>query len=616
MRTTVKTLLLCTAALTVGFAKPADADPLTAIISAASAYSSTYLVPAAAGSLFGLSLPVSFLARTAIGLGLSALSQSQSRSSAASASAGGYDITATGTALDHQIIYGMTKTGGVRIYDEATGTNNKYLHRIIAFTGHEIESFEEIHIDDNVATINGSGDVTLVTDRDGGTSDRYSGKLRIKEHLGSVSQTADTDLVAESAQWTADHTLNGISYLYIRAQFDSDVFPNGMPNISAVIKGKKVYDPRTTLTAWSDNSALCIRDYLTSDYGLAESADNIDDTLVTAAANVCDETNTLGGETRYTCNGAFTTDATPENILGGLLTSMGGMLWYGQGKWKMKPAYWTAASLTLDEDDLRSNIKVSTRHSRRDNYNGVVGTFRGAESSWQTTDYPKVDNAGAFVTIDGGLETDFDLALPYTDTSVEARRIARINLEARRQQLTISATFGMRAFEVEVGDNVLISNTRFGWTNKVFEVLKWSLVFDADNDVQVNLTLQETASSVFDEVADGVVYEKDNTSLLSPYTVPTVGITVTSELFVSREKLTNKITIETTSGNAESIDLVEVQYKVQADSDWISVGTNELGYFTIPDLVDETYDFRARAINTFGIKGGWATTSLAVTGLG
>ena len=69
--------------------------------------------------------------------------------------------------------------------------------------------------------------------------------------------------------------------------------------VTAVIKGKKVYDPRTSTTAWSDNPALCcMRDYLTSgkegtnttiyNYGLSEDIESVDDDLVTIAANVCD----------------------------------------------------------------------------------------------------------------------------------------------------------------------------------------------------------------------------------------------------------------------------------------------------------------------------------------
>ena len=113
--------------------------------------------------------------------------------------------------------------------------------------------------------------------------------------LGSPNQTADTFLVDESAHWTTEHRLRGIAYMYVRLAFDADVFPNGIPEITATISGKKVYDPRTSTTAWSDNPALCLRDYLTSSYGIAEDTANIDDALVIAAANVCDQTNTDRG---------------------------------------------------------------------------------------------------------------------------------------------------------------------------------------------------------------------------------------------------------------------------------------------------------------------------------
>ena len=111
-----------------------------------------------------------------------------------------------------------------------------------------------------------------------------------------------------------------------------------------------------------------LRDYLTSSYGIAEDTDNIDDALVIAAANVCDQTNTDAGTTRYTCNGSFTTASTPYDMINGILTSMDGSLWYAQGSWRMKPAYWTAPVLDLNEDDLRSSVSVSTRHSRRNNF--------------------------------------------------------------------------------------------------------------------------------------------------------------------------------------------------------------------------------------------------------
>jgi hypothetical protein len=548
----------------------------------------------ATGSLFVLG---------AVGFGTVALGAAALRSLTPKPSIGGiggsnrgYQTTAIGTALDHQIIYGKVRVGGARIYDEATGENNKYLHRIIAVAGHEIQSFDEIYINDELATLDGSGNVT--------SPSKYSGKVRIKLHLGASDQTADSTLVSESVHWTTQHRLRGIAYMYVRLAFDADVFPNGIPEITTTISGKKVYDPRTSTTVWSDNPALCLRDYLTSSYGIAEDTANIDDTLVIAAANVCDQTSTDAGTTRYTCNGAFTTASTPYDMINGMLTSMDGSLWYAQGSWRMKPAYWTAPVLDLNEDDLRSSVSVSTRHSRRNNFNTVKGTFRGEESNWQTTDYPQVTNV-AFVDADNGQESVADVDLPFTDNSIEARRIARISLERNRQQLTVSASFGIKTLQVQVGDNIRLTNSRFGWTNKEFEVVAWSFGLTDGLDLQTQMTLRETAESVYDEVDDGVVYERDNTTLLSPFEVPSVGMAATTRTQVIREKLTNIITLNVTSGAPERIDHVEAEFKLSSDTDWITLGTGQLGKFEAIDLEDGNYDFRARAINTFGIKGDW-----------
>jgi hypothetical protein len=534
-----------------------------------------------------------FLVTTALGAALNALTPKPSTAS----SNRGYQVTQSGSALDHQIIYGKVKVGGARVFDSTTGGSNKFLHRVLAFTGHEIESFDEIYINDELVTLDGSGNVT--------SPSRYGGKVRINKHLGTSNQSADSDLVSEVDGWTSEHKLRGIAYLYVRLSYDADAFPNGVPEITSTIKGKKVYDPRNTSTSWSDNPALCLRDYLTNtSYGLGEDTTNVDDDEVSTAANVCDLTNTPDGSTRYTCNGAFTTASVPYDTLSNLLTSMGGLLWYAQGEWRMKPAYWTEPTLTLNEDDLRGSITVNTRHSRRDNYNTVKGTFRGSESNWQITDYPEVANS-AFLSADNGQESSIDLALPFTDNSVESRRIANVSLERNRQQLTITASFGMRAFQLQVGDNIKINNTRFGWTDKEFEVTSWTFGLVDEGDLQVQMILREISESVFDDISDGVVYERDNTSLLSPFSVPALGINATAVAQVLAEKLVNTLNINTTSSQSERIDLVEVQLKLSTSATYVSVGTGELGLFSSIDLERGEYDIRARAINTFGVKGEW-----------
>ena len=97
-----------------------------------------------------------FLISTAMGAALNALTPKPSTGSSR-----GYSIAGeSGAALDHQIIYGEVRVGGVRIYDASTGNKNEFLHRILAFAGHEVDSYQQIYLNDEVVTIDGTGNVT------------------------------------------------------------------------------------------------------------------------------------------------------------------------------------------------------------------------------------------------------------------------------------------------------------------------------------------------------------------------------------------------------------------------------------------------------------------------
>lgn len=188
-----------------------------------------------------------------------------------------------------RVIYGEQRVSGPLLYATAT-QDNKFLHLVIALAGHECESIDDVLLNDTVipsADLDGNGLVTTGT---------YANKVRIKKHLGTTSQTADADLVSEVAEWTTAHRLREIAYLYVRLEYDQDIFPTGIPAISCWTKGKKVLDTRDSVTRWTTNPALILRDYLTdAKYGLGAAAGEIDDTFVNAAANVCDEMVTTAG---------------------------------------------------------------------------------------------------------------------------------------------------------------------------------------------------------------------------------------------------------------------------------------------------------------------------------
>jgi hypothetical protein len=528
----------------------------------------------------------------------------------------GYDVAGLAPATDHAIVYGKTKVGGAIVYKETT-ENNKYLHIVVALAGHEIENVEEVYLNDEKLTFYTlGGEVSSPPaqgDLGGGVGNvsspsKYSSKVRVMQMKGTDTQSAVSQLYSQSAGlWTADHRLQGVAYIYIRLEFDQEAFPQGEPQISAVIKGKKVYNPNTETTAWSANTALCLRDYLTSGYGINADSDEIDDTSFITAMNVCDEDVTLaagGTENRYEVNGSFTTGTQPDKVIESLTKSMAGSVWYAQGKFRVKAGAYTTPVYTFDEDDLRGNLQIQTRRSRQENFNIVNGKFSGEESNWMQTDYPEVRLSASTITdIDGGEEIKTSLDLPFTSTSTMAQRIAKILLFRNREQIVVNATMGLRAMQVQVGDIIKLTNTRAGWTEKTFEVLAWQFAPTGDTMLEVNLTLGEISSDVYDWSAEETAFETNNTSLADAFIAPPVSVNVVTEARVINEGVFTVLGVTIDSASPERIDFVEVEYKKSTDSVFTQAGVGELGLFEIIDVENTNYDIRARSVNTFGIRG-------------
>ena len=502
----------------------------------------------------------------------------------------------------HDYVYGTVRKGGVITYVEATGANNKFLHIILTLAGHEVEAIDDVYIDDQVATINGGGFVT---------SQSWASKIRIVKYTGSQT-TAPALLLSESSQINSNFVGNGIAYLYIRLEYDTDVFPNGIPLFTAIVRGKKVYDPRTATTAFSANAALCVRDYITSSQGLGDPS--VNDTTFTASANVCDENVTLSGggtEKRYTMNGVITADMTPGDVLQKMMTACAGTTFWGQGEWQLKVGYYTAPVKTLTLDDLRGPISLQTRISMGSIFNSVTGTFNDASQSYVVVDYPK-RTSSTFLAEDNGVDSPIDLALPFTTSAATAQRIAKMTLFRGREQMVLSADFGLAAFSIQVGDIVAMTIDRYGWSAKEFEVVGWSFFADGEaGDLRVRLELRETSEAAFDWAAEESAILANNTNLPSSYITQTVGLSLVYENRVYREKITTVIRITTTVTDELFVDRVEVEGKLSSDpvSAFVPLGSGPLGIYEWIDVNAGFYDIRSRSISQLGVKSAWNTVS-------
>ena len=183
----------------------------------------------------------------------------------------GITTSAKAPTQPYRIIYGETRVGGTIVFAETTSATNEFLHIVYVMAGHEVDAIDEIYLnDDEVSLETTSNDANGIPIFTPTSSDQYAGKLQIKKHLGNDNQVADATLVSALSNWTTNHRIQGKAYIYARFSFDSDVYPNGVPNLSAIIKGKKCFDPRaTSFTASSGTVSTSNNTITISSHGLS-----------------------------------------------------------------------------------------------------------------------------------------------------------------------------------------------------------------------------------------------------------------------------------------------------------------------------------------------------------
>lgn len=557
-------------------------------------------------------------------------------------------ITAKQSNQTRKLVYGETRVGGTIVFVESTD-DDKYLHLVIVLAAHEVNSINTIYFDEKALTIS-SNNVTAPS--------RFENYAKIYTVTKGTSANIPASLISDTS-WTSNHVLTDQAYIYARLEYNSDAFPTGLPNISAIIQGKKVYDTRSSSTIFSQNPAMILRDYLTdSTYGLGATSSEIDETSFQTAANLCDENVSLSGggtEKRYTLNGLVDTGDTPKSIIEDLLTSMNGSLQYLNGQWALKAGGYTTPTVVLDEDDFAGEMTITTSISARDSFNAIKGQFVSSETEFQPSDYPEITSS-TFETEDNSEKRYLNLDLPFTTSSATAQRIAKQVLYRNRQEITIQAKLKLTAFQFQVGDTLMINNSRMGFTNKPFEVVSWQLAF-SDNEVVVDCILSETNSSVYSWTAEETAFQQDNTTLPSAVLPPTpTNLTLTATAVVNDDGITiPAIRADWDVVDGGFVQYYEIQFKrlggeedygsitVSHDEteNWASIAdaytseedyglinetilspdaqyTSILGtsnsYTIIPVLNGYDYNIRVRSINSFGARSSFATATLASAG--
>jgi hypothetical protein len=603
-------------------------------------------------------------------------------------------MTAT-TDAPRSRVYGRVRNCDGILFKATHGTKKEYYTFVVAIAGHEIDAFEEYWFNDTELTLDGSGyvqtapyaqtkrksgstigsstnatlshtpvsgsvfvtyqaldgsgtisaaptvvgtSVSYTTDGAAGTVvyqyDEGESKARVRGFTGAASQDISSHLIALGiADVTSAHKFSGIACLIVTLSFDTEAFAQGVPAMSAVVRGAKCYDPRTALTVWTRNPALIAADWATHAHGGGASYSEIVESVLIASANACDVVTPFDdagpsgsdlSEPAYVCDLVAPTLTDPTQTLNEIVTAMAGKYAWAGGLLRIKAGAYTAPVVTITEDWLsgKESIDIVSGVQRQDLVNIYRPSIADAAQGYVVAPIEPI-RAEAYITADGQ-ELPRDLTLLAVTDAHHAQHVCSTMLKDARQALTLKLPCNLRAYPIEIFDTVAVTLERFGWGAKEFEVLSWSFTPNSG----VVLTMKETDASIWDPAVSFTASDAaPNTSLPLPWEVPRPTITsivsgttpLTDGSVLTRVKVTWAATIM--EGVRQS-GRHEVQYALLDDiasgavgeDDWQSTGaTGDATFVVIPGLLaGAAWVFRVRAMNSLGIRSAWSTQSLHI----
>jgi hypothetical protein len=469
-------------------------------IATAAAYISTAFEAVAAGTATFWQAATVLAVKTAVAIGVNvAVNAIMSRD--LSALDRGREIATRGGAEPHHIVYGRAKIAGHTIDEKAwpesgSGKNDRYF-RAQVFAGHKCDGIEKIYFDgEEISYIQGTGYVT---------GDGYFGNVILLRNVAEI-------IAQLGARWSGTKLGQGREWLAYYYKLNSDVGP---PEMSVVLRGKRIYDPRLDDTnggtgshraddpdtwEWSDNPALIAADHYRSEYGQMQNyaakfpgrvlpASWVNWSSVIVAANICDET--VDGENRYRCWGRFWSNEEPHDVFNRILQSMAGRSSVTGGVLTLYAGAYYAPDVTLEDVNLVGSVQVRHIRPRSEAYDGVKGSYVSQDHEFRSTSYPSVVRDG--IT---GEPVWLPMDFYFVPSPYQCQRLANIALNKILYARRIQAGVDFNAMRFSAGSTISVNLPQRRISNLAFEVENWEVSLSGGAP-EFNFAARETHPDVY-----------------------------------------------------------------------------------------------------------------------
>lgn len=351
-------------------------------------------------------------------------------------------------------VYGRVKKGGDYVFLEEAGG---VAYHIIVWCGRRIHGFVQHFGHDNALTLASDGTVLSHYRRE---NESFVG---ITSRVGLDAESAYDDVVTRfSPAWTSAHRGDGLASVRMLVKTPQDkyymeVFPNQMPEHSAIGDGMLLYDPRKDSTVggsgshrtsnsntweFSSNIALMRLDHLAQPFGGKLGYERMYMPEWMQAANVCDQvvTNRIGGlELRYHGGMWFRANTDPVEV-GRTLDEAGELVVYerNDGLIGVHPGEFVTPDVRLTQSHIFA-IEVDKNKRLSSTVLAVRGRYQNPANRYNTEDaaiygdpYGELDETERTKTFDNA-------AIQSHNHCQRKQKLTFIRANARR--VTISADY-------------------------------------------------------------------------------------------------------------------------------------------------------------------------------
>jgi hypothetical protein len=458
----------------------------------------------------------------------------------------------------------------------------------------------------------------------------------------------------------------------------SDKLQGSDPTITAVIQGMKVYDTRTGAKAYSENPAMCLRDYILSKrYGLGRwvTSDMLDEDSFKECADQCD------GEVHfYTPTTLATYDAVQNKI-----TDLQRQLTLNPG-WSSKTVdavndeitALQKSLITIQSQPVSQTIAITPRYSCNliladktnhiDNLETIMATFGGflvyngkkislrmekqevvsyafndsnicsadgkPDIVWETTSLAETPNryiitfydpnnnwTGVKCQVNDVADQKFrgriiekEVSLDGVTNQSQALRLGRIFMAKNRLNTRI-CTFKTGTHAMHLQPGDVISFTHEEVSNMPLRILQMS-----EEQGKFTIKAQEYNISIYDDRLGSQITTKNYCTIPNAFTdtIPEVtAIALDQDYYIQKDGTAiSTITGVCTLPNYPFTRIIHIYSSTNNGTTWNYCSSTTTGEFTLHSiLVNQTYYIKAIVENTAGRKSnGFISNPLFITG--